>query len=83
MAAITELIPPRTWTVRGVGGPLTAIVKGTIESLDHGKRSRVTIAFDFEGQGMASVLVPLIRRMAGKLLTRDEQKLKGLLERRA
>jgi hypothetical protein len=33
MAAIVqsiELNPPRTWAVRGVGGRLTAVAKGTI-----------------------------------------------------
>ena len=40
---ITEFDPPKTWTVRGVGGPLTAIAKGTIEPLDDGERSRVTM----------------------------------------
>jgi Polyketide cyclase / dehydrase and lipid transport len=31
---ITELNPPRTWAVRGVGGRLAAIAKGTIQPLD-------------------------------------------------
>jgi hypothetical protein len=32
---ITELTPPRTWEVRGVGGiPVIAIANGTIEPLD-------------------------------------------------
>jgi hypothetical protein len=41
---ITKLHPPRMWVVRAVGGPLTAIAAGTIEPLDSGDRSRVTIA---------------------------------------
>ncbi len=53
---IAELNPPRTWTVRGVGGPLTAIAKGTVEPLDNGKRSRVTIALEVEAHGIARVL---------------------------
>jgi uncharacterized protein YndB with AHSA1/START domain len=51
---ITELNPPRTWAVRGVGGPITAIAKGTIEPLDNGGRSRVTIALEFEAPGSES-----------------------------
>jgi carbon monoxide dehydrogenase subunit G len=79
---ITELNPPRTWAVRGVGGPAVAIARGTIEPLDDGERSRVTVALDFEGRGIGKLLVPLvIRRQARKQLPRNEAKLKELLER--
>jgi carbon monoxide dehydrogenase subunit G len=80
---ITELNPPRTWTVRGVGGALTAIAKGTVEPLDDGKRSRVTIALELEAHGIARVLAPLILRQVRRQLPRNEQKLKELLERGA
>jgi uncharacterized protein YndB with AHSA1/START domain len=80
---ITELDPPRTWTVRGVGGPLTAIARGTIEPIDDGERSRVTIALDFEGHGIGTGLLPIIRRQARRQLPRNEQRLKELLERGA
>jgi hypothetical protein len=81
---ITELTPPWTWAVRGVGGPLIAIAKGRIEPLEGGKRSRVTIALEFEGHGIGRLLVPLIvRRQARKQLPRNEEKLKQLLERGA
>jgi uncharacterized protein YndB with AHSA1/START domain len=78
---IAELNPPRSWTVRGIGGPLTAIAKGTIEPLDGGERSRVTIALQFEGHGIGKLLVPLVSRQARKQLPRNEQKLKEILER--
>jgi len=79
---ITELNPPRSWTVRGVGGPLVAIAKGTIEPLDDGARSRVTIALDFEARGIGKLLVPLvIRRQARKQLPKNERQLKEILER--
>jgi uncharacterized protein YndB with AHSA1/START domain len=79
---ITELEPPRTWAVRGVGGPVTAIAKGTIEPLDDDERSRVTIGLEFEGHGAGRLLVPLVvRRQARKQLPRNAQKLKELLER--
>jgi uncharacterized protein YndB with AHSA1/START domain len=46
---VAELNPPRSWGFRGVGGiPVTGIANGTIEPLDHGRRSRVTIALEFE-----------------------------------
>jgi uncharacterized protein YndB with AHSA1/START domain len=81
---ITELTPPWTWAVRGVGGPLIAIAKGTIEPLEGGRRSRVTIALEFEGHGIGRLLVPLVvRRQARRQLPRNEEKLKELLERGA
>jgi uncharacterized protein YndB with AHSA1/START domain len=78
---ITELTPPRAWEVRGVGGPLTAIAKGTIEPLDDGERSRVTIGIDFEAHGIGKLIVPLVRRQAQKQLPKNEQQLKEMLER--
>jgi uncharacterized protein YndB with AHSA1/START domain len=82
---VAELNPPTRWGFRGVGGlPVVGIAKGTIEPLDDGKRSRVTIALEFEGHGIGKLLVPLfIRRQARKQPPRDEQKLKELLERGA
>jgi uncharacterized protein YndB with AHSA1/START domain len=78
---ITELNPSRTWVVRGVGGSLTAIARGTIEPLDRGQRSRVAIALDFEAHGLARLLVPVLRRQARKQLPKNEQQLKSMLER--
>jgi hypothetical protein len=79
---MTELHPPRTWANRGVGGiPVIAIANGTVEPLDAGKRSRVTIACEFQGHGIGKLLVPLLARRLAKQLPRDEQKLKELLER--
>jgi uncharacterized protein YndB with AHSA1/START domain len=78
---ITELTPPRAWEVRGVGGPLTAIAKGTIEPLDDGERSRVTIGIDFEAHGIGKLIVPLVRRQAQRQLLKNEQQLKEMLER--
>ena len=72
---ITELDPPKSWTVRGVGGPLTAIAKGTIEPLDDGERSRVMIALEFEGQGIGTGLLSIVRRLARRQLPRNEQRL--------
>jgi uncharacterized protein YndB with AHSA1/START domain len=81
---ITELNPPRTWVVRGLGGPVAAIARGTIEPLDGGERSLVTIALEFEGHGIGKLLVPLVvRRQARRQLPKNEQRLKELLERGA
>lgn len=79
---ITELNPPRTWAVRGSGGPLTAIAKVTIEPLEAGRRSRVTMALDFKAHGIARLLLPPVARwQARKQLPRNQQRLKDVLER--
>jgi uncharacterized protein YndB with AHSA1/START domain len=78
---ITELNPPRSWAVRGRGGSLAAIARGTIDPLDDGQRSRVALALDFEAHGLAKLLVPLVRRQARKQLPKNEQQLKQILER--
>jgi hypothetical protein len=78
---ITQLDPPRAWQVRGAGSiPVTAVATGTIEPLDGGDRSLVTIALEFEGHGIGKLLVPLIRSQSRKQLPKDEQRLKELLE---
>ena len=79
---ITELSPPKSWKVRGVGGPTTAIAKGTIEPLDDGARSRVTIAFEFEAHGVGKLLLPLVVRPQVRMrLPKHLEKLKEVLER--
>src|SRR5262245_9379566 len=42
-AEVAELTPPTSWTVRGIDGPVRGGVKGRVEPLDNGARSRVTI----------------------------------------
>jgi uncharacterized protein YndB with AHSA1/START domain len=81
---MAELHPPRTWANRGVGGiPVIAFAKGTVAPLDAGKRSRLTIACEFQGHGIGKLLVPLLVRRLAKQLPRDQHKLKELLERGA
>ena len=78
---MTEVSPPRHWAVRGIDGPIRGIVKGTIEPLDDGARSRVTIELDFEGHGIGKLLVPLVvRRQAKAEMPRNAQNLKERLE---
>jgi uncharacterized protein YndB with AHSA1/START domain len=80
-AELAELNPPRSWAVRGVDGPVRGNVNGTIEPLDGGARSRVTIELDFEGHGIGKLLVPLVvKRQAQKEVPRNQQKLKERLE---
>lgn len=78
---LTELNPPRSWAVRGIDGPIRGNVRGTIEPLDDGARSRVTIELDLEGHGIGKLLVPLVvRRQAQKELPKNQQNLKERLE---
>jgi uncharacterized protein YndB with AHSA1/START domain len=80
-AEITDLDPPRSWRVRGIDGPVRGNVKGTIEPLDDGARSRVTIELDFEGHGIGKLLVPLVvRRQAQKEFPKNARRLKERLE---
>ncbi len=78
---LAELNPPGSWAVRGIDGPVRGNVKGTIEPLDDGARSRVTIELDFQGHGIGKLLVPLVvRKQAQKEVPRNQQKLKEQLE---
>jgi uncharacterized protein YndB with AHSA1/START domain len=78
---VTEFDPPRRWTVRATGGPVTAAAKGEIRPVDTGRQSFLTIALQFEGQGVGKLLVPLIARQARKQLSGNLRKLKDLIER--
>jgi uncharacterized protein YndB with AHSA1/START domain len=81
---ITESSPPRSWAARGVDGPFRPSAHITVEPLGDGKRSRVTIALDFEGRGIGKLLpLDVIRRMAAKQAPRSYRNLKQRLERSA
>ncbi|MDQ3720001.1 MAG: SRPBCC family protein [Actinomycetota bacterium] len=78
---LTEITAPRSWAVRGIDGPVRGIVNGTVEPLDDGARSRVTIELDFEGHGIGKLLVPvLVRPQAKQELPKNAQNLKERLE---
>ena len=78
---IAELDPPRSWAIRGVDGPVRGNAKGTVEPLDDGQRSRVTINLDFDGHGIGKVLVSLIvKRQAAREMPENMQRLKQQLE---
>lgn len=68
--------------MRGIDGPLRAIVDVTTEPLAD-SRSRLTIAIDFEGHGIGKLLVPLVvRPQARKEMPANLVTLKQHLERR-
>jgi uncharacterized protein YndB with AHSA1/START domain len=83
-AEVTEVRPPTSWVVRGVDGPVRGVVRGTVDPLQDGRASRVTLVLDFEGHGFGKLLVPLVvRRQASSEMPKNVQKLKQLLEGRA
>jgi uncharacterized protein YndB with AHSA1/START domain len=79
---VTEMHPPKSMAARGIDGPVRASVHSTVEPLDEGARSRLTIQLDFKGHGIGMLLVPLVvRRQASAEMPKNHQKLKELLER--
>jgi uncharacterized protein YndB with AHSA1/START domain len=78
---ITHIDPPTTWGVRGIDGPIRAIVDVTVTSLEDGRRSLVTIKLDFAGHGIGKLLVPLVvRRSARREIPENLSRLKERLE---
>jgi uncharacterized protein YndB with AHSA1/START domain len=76
----THINPPRTWSVRGIDGPIRASVDVTVEPLT-GTSSRLTIAVGFDGHGIGKLLVPLIvRRQAQKEMPANVEALKRRVE---
>ena len=80
VSEISHVKPPESWGVRGIDGPIRAIVDLTVEPLA-ADRSRLTISVDFTGFGIGKVLVPLIvRREARKEMPGNLANLKRRLE---
>jgi uncharacterized membrane protein len=77
---VTEHRPPQVFAFRGVDGSIRANGRATIEPLDGGARSRVTLDLDFEGHGMGKLLLPLVRNQAAKQVPKDQTQLKQRLE---
>jgi uncharacterized protein YndB with AHSA1/START domain len=81
VAEIDKFQPPTHWGVRGVDGPVRGDVTGTIEPLDNGTRSRVTLNLELKGHGIGKLLLPLfVQRQAKKEMPMNAQNLKELLE---
>ncbi|MEU6296068.1 SRPBCC family protein [Streptomyces erythrochromogenes] len=78
---LTEYDPPRSWHLHGIDGPVRGDVRGTVEPLGDGTRSRLTLSLDFEGHGIGKVLVPLVvKPYARREMPLNEEKLKHLIE---
>jgi hypothetical protein len=79
-STVAHINPPNTWGVRGVDGPIRAIVDVTVEPLT-AQRSRLTITVDFDGHGIGKLLVPLVvRRQARNEMPANLAALKQRLE---
>ena len=77
---VHHIDPPHAWGVRGIDGPIRAIVDLSVEPLS-GSRSRLTISVDFTGHGIGKILVPLIvRPEARKEMPRNLAALKRRIE---
>ena len=78
---ITEHDPPRKAAFRGLDGPIRPEGLVTVEPLDDGRRSRVTLELDLVGHGLLGKLVaPLARRDARKHVPEDQARFKERLE---
>ena len=75
---LVKFEPPRQWGVRGLAGPIRAMVDVTVEPLSE-TSAQLAIALEFEGHGIGRLLVPLIverqakREMPVNLATLKEQ----------
>lgn len=79
-AELIRLDPPRAWSVRGIDGPIRARVDVDVQSLPS-NRSRISIAVDFTGHGIGSLLVPLVvRRQARAEMPGNLARLKERIE---
>jgi len=72
--------PPHRVEFKVVDGPVRPNGVLTVDPLDGGARSRVTLALDFEGHGAGRLLLPLVKREAKKQVPQDQAKLKQRLE---
>ena len=78
---ITGIDAPRTWSVRGTDGPVRAAVDVSVDPIDDGQRSKVTITIEFTGHGIGKMIVPLVvRPQAAKEMTTNMKRLKERLE---
>ena len=79
-AELVRFDPPHHWGVRGVDGPIRAIVDVTVEPRSD-TSAHLAIALDFEGHGIGRLLVPLVvRREARREMPVNVATLKKCLE---
>jgi hypothetical protein len=80
VSVLEHINRPRTWRIRGIDGPIRALVDVNVEPLTD-NRARLTIAIDFEGYGLGKLLIPLVvRRQARREMRRNLSTLKRRLD---
>jgi uncharacterized membrane protein len=77
---VTEHDPPRTTSFRGIDGPVRVVGTVTVDPVDDGSHSRVTVELDFKGHGFGKLITPLVRREARKQVPKNQAALKERLE---
>jgi uncharacterized membrane protein len=78
---ITEHDPPRRSAFRVLDGPVRGVGTVSIEPLDGGSRSKLTITLDLQAHGLGGkVLLPLAKSQASKQIPKDQARMKQLLE---
>jgi polyketide cyclase/dehydrase/lipid transport protein len=77
---VVEFNPPRQFTNRGVSGPLAGIARCTVEPLNGGRRSRLTIVLEIEARGLGKLLLPFARARARRAIPKQLKKLKERLD---
>ena len=77
---VVEFNPPRQFTNRGVSGPLAGVARCTIEPLNGGRRSLLTIALEIDARGPGKLLLPLARLRARRAIPKQLKKLKKILD---
>jgi uncharacterized membrane protein len=77
---IVERDPPHTFAFRGLDGLVRVSGRGRVESLDDGKRSRVTLDLEMTGHGFGKLIRPLALGQAKKEVPKNQQRLKEQLE---
>jgi uncharacterized membrane protein len=78
---LTEHDPPRRSAFRGLVGPIRPEGTVSLEPLDDGRRTKLTLEFDLVGHGIGKLFAPLARRHARQTIPRDQQRLKDQLEK--
>jgi hypothetical protein len=79
-STVTRFDPPDHWAVRGIDGPIRAMVDVTVEPRSD-TRAQLTIALDFEGHGIGRLILPLlVTRQARREMPVNVARLKRRLE---
>jgi uncharacterized membrane protein len=78
---ITEHDAPHKSSFRGVNGPIRPLGTVTVEPLNGGKRSKLTLELELKGHGVGVLFAPLARANARKEIPQSHRRLKEILER--